>query len=427
MDTILIVVLLGILYFLAHAFASFFGRTKIPDVLWLMTIGLLLGPVLGLIQPSTTGELSQVFVTITLVVILFQGGLGISYKTFVSAWRGLYLTVLNFLATVAVVGIVSIMVAGLHPLTAFMLGAILGGTSSAVVIPMLNHLRMQTTNKTILILESALTDVLCIVIALALLDFELGNGQNLGLTIGSIVASFFVAIIIGMAGAILWSILLKKIRTVQDSIFATPAFVFIIFGASELLGFSGFIAALSFGITIGNAELLERLFNKNRSICPSALNVVEKSFFSEIVFLLKTFFFIYIGLSITLSDLWLIWVGLILAILCFILRIPVIRFSISKNTSIREAALMSVIVPKGLAAAALASIPLQRGIAGGDVIQGVTFAVVFFTITLTSILVWLVHETAFVKLFNRVFSRFSLQAPQEIEATTAITPLHLEK
>lgn len=411
MNTILIVVLLGILYFLAHAFASFFSRSKIPDVLWLIIIGLLLGPVFGLFDASNAGELGRVFAAITLVIILFQGGLGIGFKTFANAWpRCLALTFISFIATVVTVGIVSTFLLGLNMLSAFMLGAIIGGTTSAVIIPLLQQLQMQKENKVILILESALNDVLCIVIALSLLDFQTGNNQNLGLTLGSIVASFLVAIILGAAAAILWSFSLKKIRTLQNSIFATPAFVFILFGATELLGFSGYISALAFGIVIGNTELLQRYFSKvsffNHSIQPSTLNDVEKSFFSEIVFLLKTFFFVYIGLSIKLTDVRLIWIGLILSVLCFVLRVPSVRLALSKNTSKKDASLMAVLVPKGLAAAALASLPLQKGVPGGEIIQNVTFTVILFTIVLTSLLVWLVHETPFARFYKMLFSGF---------------------
>lgn len=411
MNTILIVVFLGILYFLAHVFASFFSRSKIPDVLWLMIIGLLLGPIFGVVDTSGIGEVGPVFVTVTLVVILFQGGLGIRFKTFANAWpRGLALSIATFVAIVITTGIAATVLTGLTPLNAFMLGAIIGGTSSAIVIPMVHQLRMSSESKTVLILESALTDVLCIVVALALMDVQLGNSHNLGLTIGSIIASFFIAIILGVLVAIVWSVALGRIRTLQNSIFATPAFVFIIFGATELLGFSGYMAALAFGITIGNIEILQGFLSKtkflNHSVRPSSLNDIEKSFFSEIVFLLKTFFFVYIGLSIKINDAWLIYVGIILSVLYFIIRIPVVRFSISRNTLKEDASLMAVMVPIGLAAAALASLPLQLGIAGGEIIQNVTFAVVFVTITFTSILVWLVHETPFAKLYYRLFYGF---------------------
>ncbi len=107
------------------------------------------------------------------------------------------------------------------------------------------------------------------------------------------------------------------------------------FGVSELLGYSGPVAALAFGATLGNIELfrlpLLKRYVPHESV---ALDETEKVFFSEVIFLLKTFFFVYIGLSIQLADFWLISFGLILTLLLFLLRIPVVRLSIHKSTPI---------------------------------------------------------------------------------------------
>jgi NhaP-type Na+/H+ and K+/H+ antiporter len=60
---------------------------------------------------------------------------------------------------------------------------------------------------------------------------------------------------------------------------------------------------------------------------------------------------------------------------------------------------MSAIVPKGLAAAVLATIPLQRGIEGGAFIMNLTFSVVLFSIVFTSVLVPLIERSQGVKDF----------------------------
>jgi potassium/hydrogen antiporter len=81
----------------------------------------------------------------------------------------------------------------MEPLVAFMLGAIIGGTSSAVVIPLVRQLNISNNSRTILILESAFSDVLCIVFALAFIEAaQLGQIQ-VGTTIGQILASFILA------------------------------------------------------------------------------------------------------------------------------------------------------------------------------------------------------------------------------------------
>jgi potassium/hydrogen antiporter len=407
----LLVFSFGALYFLAHAFAEIFKRTKIPDVLWLIIVGLCLGPLFGIITPSDLGQVGPVFMTLTLIVILFHSGLGISLGTLQkAAFRGGLLSVVTFLVTTVSSGIIIMLMTDLSPLLAFMVGAIIGGSSPAIVIPMLSRLNMRVDSSTILLLESALADVLCIAGALALLDIYQGSAPNISLKLIQILLSFFASSIIGFAAALIWSQFLDRMRTFRDSFLATFAFVFGVFGLTELLGLPGFISALVFGITMGNIESLSHLLKGmkffGRPLQSAALNITEENFFSEIVFMLKTFFFVYVGISIQITNSDWMLIGLIITMVVFALRIPVVRVTVSKATLAEDASIMSVMVPKGLAAAALASIPLQRGIPEGDLIQSVVFAVVLFSIILTSILVFLLHNPSFSKVYYLLFTGF---------------------
>jgi NhaP-type Na+/H+ or K+/H+ antiporter len=257
------------------------------------------------------------------------------------------------------------------------------------------------------VLESAVSDAFTIVIPLALLEaYRLGD-LHFNLIAGQMISSFILAILFGAIGAFIWSILLNRVRTLQNAISTTPAFVFVVFGITELLGYSGPIAALAFGATLGNIELLRLPWLKQYVPHESvALDEIDRVFFSEVIFLLKTFFFVYIGLSIQLTDLGLVSFGLLLTLLIFLIRIPVIRLSVHKSTPVADVSLMSVMIPKGLGAAVLASIPLQQGIIGGELIQNVTFAVILFTTLLTTILIFLLDKTALSRFYARMFSGF---------------------
>ena len=81
--------------------------------------------------------------------------------------------------------------------------------------------------------------------------------------------------------------------------------------AVRVLSPSAAIAALAFGVTIGNIETVRiPIFRTLTAREPVGLNETEKIFFSEVAFLLKTFFFIYLGISLELIGGWLIIVGL---------------------------------------------------------------------------------------------------------------------
>ncbi len=389
MNSALTILVVGAIVFLSHWFSGIFEKKGIPDVLLLMLVGLLFGPILGIVHAEDFGVAGPMFTSITLVIILFEGGLGLRLQELKGAIKGsMALTLINFFVTLIVVGIIAYTFFNLDLLVALILGAILGGTSSAVVIPMVSLLRIKDESRTILVLESAISDVLCIVFALALMEAYKSGNLQVGLIIGKILSSFTFAAFVGIAGAIGWSILLHRIRTIQNSIFTTPAFVFIVYGVAELLGYSGAISALLFGITLVNIEHFNFTFLKKYIAQePIALNDTERVFFSEIVFLLKTFFFVYIGLSIQLDSFTALMFGLLLAVAIFGLRIPIVRFSIKSPIPVFDKTIMAAMVPKGLAAAVLAGIPMQQGILGGELVRNVTYAVVLISIVLASVLI----------------------------------------
>ena len=248
-------IFLGLLVFSAHLFSMIFSKKKIPDVLLLLIIGVLIGPVLNLVTPEDFGGMGSVFTSVTLVVILFEGGTGISISDLKESWRStIKLTASSFLSAAVIVSVICNFF-GMDLLNSIITGSILAGTSSAVVIPLAQHLKLSNQTKTSLILESALTDVLCIVFAFAFIDAKLmGNGLNVGKVAGNVLSSFVLAILIGFVGAIVWASLLQKIRQLRNSMFLTPAYLFIIYGVAEVLGYSGAIASLAFGITIANME-----------------------------------------------------------------------------------------------------------------------------------------------------------------------------
>lgn len=397
-----IIAFVGILVFVAHLFTGIFSRTRIPDVLLLIIIGICVGPLLGLASPAQFGSVGPVFTTITLIIILFESGIALKLNMLKSALGGaLSLAPISFFLTMAVAAGLALWLTDLEVLPAFILGAIVGSTSEAVVIPLVRQLRIREETSTLLSVESSINDVLSIVITIALIQAYVAGKFEIVTVSGDLIASFLVALVFGIAGALVWSTLLNWFHTVKNAMFTTPAFVFVIFGLTEMMGFSGAIAALAFGVTIGNIENISiPIFRRNKEREPVGLNQAEKVFFSEVAFLLKSFFFIYLGLSLELISAWLIIVGLILTAVAFLLRIPAVKLSIREKMGKKDLSVMAVMVPKGLAAVVLASIPVQMGVVGGETIRSITYGVVLFSIVGTSILVLLLEKTPLPKLYG---------------------------
>lgn len=414
------ILVVGALIFIAHAFTGLFSRTRVPDVLLLTIIGLFLGPILHLVKPENFGAVGPVFATVTLVIILFEAGLSLDLDILRGSLRTTFLlTFTTFLVTMIVVGIAAHYFLQMSVQSTLMLGAIVGSTSPAVIVPLTKKLRMEQSTKTILFLESAVSDVISIVVTFGFLDsYRLGK-VRVGQMLGQLIATLVLAGVVGAASAIAWSALLRRIRGLENSIFTTPAFVFVLFGVVELLGYSGYVAAAVFGAVLGNMEVFHGTEWMRRYLPdePITLNETERVFLGEVVFLLKTFFFVYVGVSIRFTEPWLVYVALALTALIFLVRIPSAWVGLSRTTPKHDAALVAVMSPKGLAAVVLASIPLQQHLPGGEILQAVTYSVVFLSIVFTSVLTFLIERTGVARLYGVLFHGFPAAA--ELDAIPA--------
>ncbi len=417
------ILVVGALIFIAHAFTGLFSRTRVPDVLLLTIIGLFLGPILHLVKPENFGSVGPVFATVTLIIILFEAGLSLDLDVLRESIRTTTtLTLTTFFITMVVVGIAAHYFLQMNFRLTLMLGAIVGSTSPAVIVPLTKKLHMQQSTKTVLFLESAVSDVVSIVVTFGFMDsYRLGK-LRVGPMIGQLIATLVLAGVLGAVSAIGWSALLRRIRGLENSIFTTPAFVFVLFGIVELLGYSGYVAAAVFGAVLGNVELFHANEWMRRYLPdePITLNEIERVFLGEVVFLLKTFFFVYVGVSIRLTEPWLAYVALALTALIFALRMPCAWIALSRTTPKHDAALVAVMSPKGLAAVVLASIPLEQHFPGGEMLQAVTYGVVFLSIVFTSVLSFLIERTRVAKLYTSLFRGFRSPAPLDsIPASSA--------
>jgi potassium/hydrogen antiporter len=403
----------GALIFLAHLFAALFDKKRIPDVLPLIGLGLLLGPAFDLVKPDSFGTVGPVFTTLTLVILLFESGLGLNFSSLrQSLNNAVRLTLTGFVGTLAVVTATASVVLQLPILHALLLGAILAGISPAISIPLLSKLKLKEPFNTTLILEPTLSDVLTIVVSLAILEALRSNEIDAGVMVGGIVASFLLATVLGVGFAFVWSSVLSKVRHLENSLFTTPAFASIIYGITEFLGYSGPIAVFAFGIVLGNiAQVTPTMKKFVPSIEPIGMNQNEKTFLANIVFLLKALFFVYLGLSVDLSDASLVMAGVVLTFWIFVVRIPTVLLSVKTDVGRYEVSMASVMVAKGLAAAALAARPVQVGISSGYVLQTVVYDVVLASIILTAVLTYLIEKGKLAPAYNFLFQRYPQDEP----------------
>lgn len=393
------ILFLGLLIFLAHLFNALFSKKRIPDVLLLLAIGIIVGPVFHIVTPDDLGGLGSIFSSLTLLFILFDSGVDMSINALRNYWKGfVQVTFSSFILSMITVSIIGHFM-DFEWKASLMLGAMVSGTAAAIVIPLIKQMRVSEYTATVLSMESALSAVLGIVVSLGFMESYRMGAMNVGSMLGQVIASVLMALVIGVIGGILWSGLLDRIRKLQNSMFLTPAFVFVVYGASEALGYSGPIAALAFGIVMGNIDYFDFSFlhkfshHEMRYLEPN-----EKSFFKELVFVFKTFFFVYIGICMPFTNAQALLYGLIITAALFVARFILLAI-VGRNNEPNDRLTVSIMIPKGLATAVLASIPEQVNIQAGreiipdaEMIKHVTYAIILFSIIICSTLVILTRK-----------------------------------
>ena len=156
---------------------TLFRRTNIPDVLFLIIFGFIIGPNgFAYTSPEALANVAPVFTTFTLLILIFDGAFNIDLSSLIREFSSsLKLTIYNFVISTIVVGGVFYYIHQFHMggttvMAALIIGFSLAGVSSSFVIPILSQIKVGGKLFSRLALESALTDVFCIVATLSVIE-----------------------------------------------------------------------------------------------------------------------------------------------------------------------------------------------------------------------------------------------------------------
>lgn len=405
METPVIIILIGLFIFWGHYLNGVFERKSIPDVLGLMLIGFFLGPIFHLVDPLSFGKFGPLFSNFVLIFILFESGTDLKISEIKDTFKeSAGITFFGFITTWVTITFLCNIIFNLPILSCLFIGSALGGTSAAVVVGLIKKIAVQSKTSTTLIIESAQTDVFTLAIPLSILGFMTTGEISTDAILSQFISSLVLALLIGVSGAFLWSFIVNRFQNFKSTKFSTPAFLFILYGIAEYLHFSGPITALSFGISIGNLKyleprIIERIIPNHNIVLPKS----EKNFFSEIVFLLRTFFFVFIGMSIQINNLdWFLWGSVITAAL-FLVRIVAVAFIIAEDTPVVDKAAISIMIPKGLGAAVIATLPIQQGLMDGEIIQSICFSIILFSTLYCVLLFFLLKTGISIPFYSIIF------------------------
>jgi cell volume regulation protein A len=292
-----------------------FRKAGIPDVLFLIFTGIIFGPLLNIFSPKQLLPLVPVFTALALSLILFHGGLSMKIRSALSqSFRATALAFLYVISATIFVSLFSHFFLEFSWVEALILGPMTAGTSSVIIIPLLSKIGVTEEVKSILSLESVVTDILNIILVMIFLQVYLEGFINMQRAASMLASRFSVGIMIGALIGLFWLKVLDIVKRQEYIYMLTIAAIVLCYSATETLGGSGPLSALVFGLVLGNHGATHVL--GIRVDAEAIEKIVEniKSFQGEITFLIRALFLVTLGLIYIPQIHGIIYAGIIVAV-----------------------------------------------------------------------------------------------------------------
>lgn len=365
-----------------------FRHTNVPDVVWLIVVGIVLGPIAGVVKQEYLQGIAPYFAAITLIVILFEGGSRLQLGELSrSAPRSALLAALTFVPSMLVIAALSMGAAAVGWLPGpwswqhgLLIGAILGGSSSIVIMPAMARARVEPALANLLGLESAFTDVLCVVGASTMMDLML-HGAGAGSPLAALGRTFGIGLAIGAGAGVVWFLLLGRLRDSEHAYPITLAGLLVLYVVIERAGGSAALGILAFAVILGNAHLIGTHAGLSGTL---EIGRDVRGYHAQIVFIIKSFFFTFIGAM--LGPPWsLVVLGVLLGGALLAARIPGVFLATLGRDAAAHRGIAYISMPRGLAAGVLATLPAAVGVPGTTDLPAVVFPCVFATILIFAV------------------------------------------
>lgn len=354
-------------------------KFDLPSILLLLIAGFLAGPVAGWIDPDALfGELLLPFVSFSVAIILFEGGLSlrtIELEEIGGVVRNL--VTVGVVATWAVTAAAAYLLLGLGLDLSLLLGAVLVVTGPTVILPLLRHLRPKGHVGNVLKWEGILIDPIGVILGVVVFEAILVGGVRAAtaVVVTTVAKALLIGGLLGLVGAGLTYLILKRhwVPGVLHSP-ATLAIVGAAFVAAEFVqSESGLVAATVMGVVLANRGDLPKR------------HIIE--FKENLRTLLIAFLFVILAARLELSDLAVISPRSLafLAVLFFVARpLGVWLSTIGSRLSLRERTFLAAMAPRGIVAAAISSVFAlefaRLGYPGADQLVPITFLVIIGTV-----------------------------------------------
>lgn len=358
-------------------------RLRLPSILLLLLVGILAGPVakhflhdqhLYLDPDALFGDLLLPIVSLFVALILYEGGLTLKFSELPAVGPAVRnLVTIGVLLTWGIAFLAGRYILGLDWRLAALLGAILTVTGPTVIQPLLQHIRPTGAVGPTLKWEGIVIDPIGAL--LAVLVFEAIYAASIDSVLPALVKTVLIGGGLGMAGAVILILLLKEFWIpdhLQNAVSLALA-VAVFTGANAVQHESGLFAVTLMGMLLANQKFAD------------IEHIIE--FKENLRVLLISILFVLLAARLEMEQLRSIGpaTALFVAVLILIARpLSVIASTWRSDFSNRQRAFLAWMAPRGIVAAAVASIfaiRLQEDFPDqAEILVSVTFAVIIGTV-----------------------------------------------
>lgn len=397
---------------------------RVPGIVLLLFAGVGLGPDgLGWIDPHSVGGALDAILDVAVAVILFEGGLNLEF----SRLRRVQTSVRRLVTSG---GLITVLGAALAVRTllgwdwtlAILFGSLVMVTGPTVIGPLVTELRLKSRVSTVLEAEGVLIDpigALFAVLVLALvLSPDLGSAASAG---GALLVRIGFGLVTGGVAGFLLAGVLRVRRLVPEGLenIFTLAVVLVLFqGCEQVISHSGILAVTIAGAVLGNL--------------PTPVSRELREFKDQLTVMLIGLLFVMLAADVRYEHVAALGVSglLVVAALVFVVRPLGVWFS-TKGSDLggRERLFIAWVAPRGIVAAAIASVAASalesEGLPGGVELRALVFLTIAGTVLLAGLTAGPVARLLGVRIPNREgvailgAHRLGLALAEEIRAAGA--------
>ncbi len=353
---------------------------QMPSIVLLLIAGVLLGPdVAGVVQPAQLGAAIHMLVGFAVAVILFEGGMHLDLRRL----RQEALAIRRLVTVGAIITAVGATLAARYLMgwewrLAALFGTLVIVTGPTVVTPLLRRLRIKDPVNTVLQAEGVLIDPIGAIIAVVTLEVLYAESASMTAAFGTAASKLGTGAVIGLVAGIAMVLVLRTRRFVPTGLenILVLSMVAALYQLSDTIQpESGLGAVTVAGMVVGNAQT-----RVQRELL---------DFKEQLTVLMIGMLFVLLAADVRLADVRALgWpaAATVAALILLVRPVQAWVCTLGSRLTWQERLFIASLAPRGIVAAAVASLFAQqltaRGLESGEQLRGLVFLVIAVTVTL---------------------------------------------